>query len=77
MSSPPVGLCTYCGEYTRNHREINYKCLECSKGIYRSHLQLEDWNKCETCNGSATTHGNKLQKCIRCKGSGWILAKAV
>lgn len=71
--TPPVGVCTRCGDITYALDRINGSCgrqpggKRC-KGIYGSALNNDDWAKCDVCDGAGTVSG---ATCPTCQRTGW------
>jgi hypothetical protein len=68
--TPPVAVCTKCGDFTYDAAQINRKCgtgKRC-KGVYGSALNKDDWTNCNRCKNTGQMFG---ATCLACQGSGW------
>lgn len=76
--TPPVAVCTRCGDITYRIEAINCQCgrqpigKRC-KGVYGSALNNDDWAQCAVCNGTgiSKTGGS----CAACQGTGWVFVR--
>jgi hypothetical protein len=77
--TPPVAVCTQCGDFTCDAAQINNKCAQqpggkrC-KGVYGSALNKDDWKKCGRCNNTGQMFG---APCLACQGSGWCYVRKI
>jgi len=71
--TPPVAVCTKCGEFTYDATQIDNKCTQrpdgkrC-KGVYGSALNKNDWTNCSRCKTTGQMFG---ATCLACHGGGW------
>jgi hypothetical protein len=68
--TPPVAVCTKCGDFTYDTAQINRKCgtgKRC-KGVYGSALNKDDWTNCSRCKNTGQMFG---ATCLACQGGGW------
>jgi hypothetical protein len=72
--TPPVAVCTECGNTTYQGDRINQRCgrtidRKHCKGVYGSALAKGDWARCAACDGSGTQTSGL--SCAACHGTGW------
>jgi hypothetical protein len=68
--TPPVAVCTECGDFTYDTAQIDRKCgsgKRC-KGVYGSSVNKDDWEKCGRCENTGQMFG---APCLACQGSTW------
>jgi len=71
--TPPIAVCTKCGDFAYDAAQLNDKCgkqpegKRC-KGVYGSALNKDDWEKCGRCGNTGQMFG---APCLACQGSGW------
>ena len=73
--SHPVAICSACGAYSSDLRDIHRDCRRVingkrCKGSFGSKLAPGDWQECSKCLATGEVNG---APCLDCGGIGWLL----